>query len=57
MAYDLRPLVTIDEKKKILPRAYEEKWILYLEHDPGVEAITLKTNEKGFVVDQTLKLD
>ncbi len=57
MAYDLRPLVTIEEKKKILPRAYEEKWILYLEHDPNIEAITLKTTEKGFSVDKTLKLE
>lgn len=57
MAYDVRPLVTIEEKKKILPRAYEEKWILFFEHDPKTEAATVKTGEKGFVVDQTMKLD
>ncbi len=56
MAYDVRPLVTIEEKKKIIGRAYEEKWILYLEHDPSTEAITVKASDKGFVVDQRLKM-
>ena len=54
MAYDVRPLVTIEEKKKILGRAYEAGWILFLEHDPATVAITLKAAEKGFVVDQRL---
>ncbi len=56
MAYDVRPLVTIEEKKKILTRAYQEGWILFLEHDPKIEAITLKPTEKGFAVDRTLKI-
>jgi hypothetical protein len=57
MAYDVRPLVTLEEKKKILPRACEERWILFLEHDPLTEAVTLKKSEKGFVIDQKLTLD
>lgn len=56
MAYDVRPLVTIEEKKRILPRAYEEQWILFFEHDPATEAVTVKAGEKGFVVDKTMKL-
>jgi glyoxylase-like metal-dependent hydrolase (beta-lactamase superfamily II) len=56
MGYDLRPLVTLEEKKKIIPRAYEEKWILFLEHDSNVEAVTLKSAEKGFAIDRTLRL-
>jgi glyoxylase-like metal-dependent hydrolase (beta-lactamase superfamily II) len=56
MAYDVRPLVTIEEKKRILARAYEEKWLLFLEHDPGTEAITVKPSEKGFVVDERMNL-
>lgn len=56
MAYDCRPLVTLEEKKRILPRAFEEKWILFLEHDPLTEAITLKKTEKGFAVDQKVIL-
>jgi glyoxylase-like metal-dependent hydrolase (beta-lactamase superfamily II) len=54
MAYDVRPLVTIEEKKKIFGRAYEEGWILFLEHDPATVAITLRTAEKGFAVNQRL---
>jgi len=56
MAYDLRPLVTIEEKKKILPRAFEERWILALEHDPEVEAIRVAPAEKGFVVTEKLRI-
>jgi glyoxylase-like metal-dependent hydrolase (beta-lactamase superfamily II) len=57
MAYDVRPLVTIEEKKRILGRAYEEGWHLFLEHDPATELITLKQTEKGFVAGRRLKLE
>ena len=57
MAYDVRPLVTLEEKKRILPRAFDEHWILFLEHDPLTEAFTLKKTEKGFAEDQKLRLD
>jgi glyoxylase-like metal-dependent hydrolase (beta-lactamase superfamily II) len=57
MAYDVRPLVTLEEKKRILPRAFEEGWILFLEHDPETQAITLKSTEKGLAVDKRLALD
>ncbi|MBI2620483.1 MAG: MBL fold metallo-hydrolase [Ignavibacteriales bacterium] len=56
MAYDVRPLVTIEEKKRILTRAHEEKWLLFLEHDPVTSVITLKHSEKGFVVDKKMEL-
>ncbi len=57
MGYDVRPLVTLEEKKKILPRAEKEGWILFLEHDPDTEAVTLKQGEKGLVVDKKLMLE
>ncbi len=57
MGYDVRPLVTLEEKKKILPRAEKEGWILFLEHDPDSEAVTLKQGEKGLVVDRQLRLE
>lgn len=57
MAYDVRPLVTIEEKKKMFGRAVEEHWTLFLEHDPQTEAITLKSSEKGFVIDQRLSIE
>jgi glyoxylase-like metal-dependent hydrolase (beta-lactamase superfamily II) len=49
MAYDLRPLVTLDEKKKILKKAVDESWILYFEHDPNTVAGKVKLTEKGYV--------
>ncbi|MGA7162174.1 MAG: MBL fold metallo-hydrolase [Bacteroidota bacterium] len=57
MGYDVRPLITLDEKKRILPRAEKEGWILFLEHDPETDAVTLKQGEKGLVVDKKLFLE
>ena len=34
MGYDLQPLVTVEEKKKILTKAIEENWKIFFEHDP-----------------------
>jgi glyoxylase-like metal-dependent hydrolase (beta-lactamase superfamily II) len=56
MAYDVRPLVTLEEKRRLLARAYEEQWLLFLEHDPNTEVITVKTTEKGFAVDRRMDL-
>ncbi|MDA0986872.1 MAG: MBL fold metallo-hydrolase [Bacteroidetes bacterium] len=57
MGYDLRPLQTLEEKKIILTEAAKNNWILFSEHDPNTEAVTLKQSEKGFVVDQVLKFE
>lgn len=48
MAYDLFPLETLNEKKRLLQQAADEKWLLVLEHDPSIEAITVRQTEKGF---------
>lgn len=56
MAYDTRPLLTLDEKAHILQQAAEEKWVLFLEHDPVHECCTLKLTEKGVRLDETLSL-
>jgi glyoxylase-like metal-dependent hydrolase (beta-lactamase superfamily II) len=50
MGYDLRPLVTLEEKRRVLREALEEKWILFLEHDPTVVAGRLREGEKGPVL-------
>lgn len=57
MAYDLRPLVTLEEKKKVLGRAYEEKWILFFEHDPGIVAGMVTSTNKGFAMDKAIAFD
>ncbi|HXG00039.1 MAG TPA: MBL fold metallo-hydrolase [Bacteroidota bacterium] len=49
MAYDLRPLVTLEEKRRILTQAVDENWILFFEHDASVETARLQKTEKGFV--------
>ncbi len=36
MGYDLLPAVTVETKKELLDRAYEEGWFLVFEHDPKV---------------------
>jgi glyoxylase-like metal-dependent hydrolase (beta-lactamase superfamily II) len=48
--YDLQPLITMEEKKKILNRAVEEEWKLFFEHDPDTVIATVKNTEKGFTV-------
>lgn len=52
MSYDLYPLTTFEEKKKLLPQAYEENWILFFEHDPVISSCTIKPKDKGFEVDK-----
>ena len=56
MAYDLRPLVTLEEKRKILNQAVDESWILFFEHDPVTEAVRVMRTDKGIVVDTRLKV-
>ncbi len=57
LGYDVRPLETLAEKKRIFPRAFKERWILFLEHDPDTQAITLKQTEKGFTADTHPPID
>lgn len=47
MGYDLQPLLTLEEKKKILPIAVEENWKLFFGHDPETAFVTLKNTDKG----------
>ena len=47
MSYDVRPLLTMDEKAQLLKRAADEDWLLVFEHDPVVEAATVEHTDKG----------
>ncbi|CAN5273194.1 MBL fold metallo-hydrolase [soil metagenome] len=47
MAYDTRPLQTLQEKKAFLNEAAEKDYILFFEHDPVNECCTLQVTEKG----------
>lgn len=48
MAYDMRPLDTLNEKRTILKEAVDNNWILFFEHDARTEACTL-INDNGRV--------
>ncbi|MFD2932820.1 MBL fold metallo-hydrolase [Spirosoma flavum] len=47
MSYDVRPLLTMDEKTRLLQQAADENWILVFEHDSVTEAATVELTEKG----------
>lgn len=50
MGYDLNPVTTLNEKKALLPRALDEKWILVYEHDPQVSSGHLTRDLRGQIV-------
>jgi glyoxylase-like metal-dependent hydrolase (beta-lactamase superfamily II) len=56
MAYDMQPLVTLDEKKAFLSLAVEAGYILFFEHDPVVECCRVHQAEKGIRPSALLKL-
>ena len=47
MGYDLYPLQTLEAKRGILDRAFEEKWLLVFEHDPKVQMGYVKKDIEG----------
>jgi glyoxylase-like metal-dependent hydrolase (beta-lactamase superfamily II) len=57
MAYDMRPLDTLSEKRKILKEAVENNWLLFFEHDPKNECCRLEQTEKGVRVKELLTLE
>lgn len=55
MGYDLQPLVTVAEKKKILESALDEEWKLFFEHDPETAYATVHSTEKGIRIKEKFK--
>ncbi len=53
-AYDLYPLTVIEEKKQLLAQALEEKWVLFLEHDPKIAACRVRDEGGNVVVDEVV---
>ncbi|UZO81820.1 MBL fold metallo-hydrolase [Aquimarina sp. ERC-38] len=53
MSYDIRPLVTVDEKKEFLEKAADQNWYLFLEHDAHHEIITVKRTDRGIRLHET----
>ena len=56
MGYDVRPLVTMQEKSLFLKSALKNSWYLFMEHDPYNEVVCLKKTEKGIRFNKSLKL-
>lgn len=57
MAYDTRPLVTLEEKKTFLDKAFGEDYVLFFEHDPVHECATLRQTERGVRAGDFFKLN
>ena len=53
MGYDVRPLVKKKKKKLFLDAAVKNNWLLFMEHDPHNEIISLKNTEKGVRVNNS----
>ncbi|WP_173044427.1 MBL fold metallo-hydrolase [Nitrospira sp. KM1] len=47
MGYDLFPVQTLETKRWILDRAFEERWLLLFEHDPLVQAGYVRRDQEG----------
>ena len=56
MAYDTRPLLTMEEKGKFLERAADEQFVLFFEHDPVNQCATVERTEKGVRLKETFPL-
>ena len=47
MGYDTRPLLSLQEKELILQQLLKKEALLFLQHDPHHELISLQSTEKG----------
>ncbi len=56
MAYDMRPLDTLNEKAKLLKEAAANDWVLFFEHDPKIECASLQSTDRGVRVKETFAL-
>lgn len=56
MAYDTRPLLTLQEKELFLNKAVNEDYILFFEHDPVNQCCSLQRTEKGVRAKNTFNL-
>jgi glyoxylase-like metal-dependent hydrolase (beta-lactamase superfamily II) len=56
MSYDVRPLVSIEEKENFLTEAADKNYILFLEHDLNTECCTVERMEKGIRQSSAFKL-
>ncbi len=56
MAYDMRPLDTLKEKRQLLTEAVANNWVLFFEHDFKTECCTLQQTDKGIRIKEVFPL-
>ena len=56
MGYDIRPLVTMAEKERVLQGAVKNNVLLFMQHDPHNQLVVLKNTEKGVRFDSSTSL-
>ncbi len=57
MGYDNFPLITLEEKKSLLNRAFNMGWIIFFEHDPKFAATFVDRTDKGFKAGKQVNLE
>jgi hypothetical protein len=58
MAYDVRPLRTLEEKQRLLREAHDGGYYLFFEHDPSIACATVDLDERGrFRLGQMANMD
>jgi len=57
MAYDTKPLITLEDRERFFKEALEEDVILFFEHDLYHECCSIEMTEKGVKVKETFKLN
>lgn len=50
MAYDVRPLITLEEKALMLQEALERKQLIFFEHDPWADCGTVTKDDAGRII-------
>ena len=56
-SYDVRPLITLEEKEKFLKQCVDNEYLLFFEHDAVKELASLKMTEKGVRIDETFSFN
>jgi glyoxylase-like metal-dependent hydrolase (beta-lactamase superfamily II) len=58
MGYDVRPLVTLEEREHFLPWLVDNQVVLFYEHDPLNECGTVKQDDRGkYMSGETFRLE
>ncbi len=56
MGYDVRPLITLDEKIKFLNESVKDNTVLFFEHDPKNECCTIQQTDRGVAKKEAMPL-